>query len=252
MAWFSVGKSSYGDLRGVEQFTNSERIALQFLSMKVDFDALPSSKQEGVKLTVNEARRSRPRQSYLWVNRFVLGVTVAPPFTSPHDEVNHGNALDVGVTRSDGSNRALTEAEFAWMHRQCEQRGFTWTGRNFGEPWHIEGATRTELKAPYPDARARAAGHPPAQPHRDDNPKPSEQEDDDMARITWVDNQPTLWVGTGSWDMTNLTVSGKRYQLPEILALVRRWARSDQSKDYPEKFNRQQNAIIKAALKKVK
>jgi hypothetical protein len=154
MAWYSVGPSSYGDLRGVEQFTNSERIALQFFSLKRDFDALPSSVASGVQLTVNEAKRSRPRQSQLYADYVRTGYPVAAyPFTSRHDEVAHGNALDVGVTMPDGSNRALTDAEFAWMHRECELRGFTWTGRNFGEPWHIEGATKAEQKAPYPNAR---------------------------------------------------------------------------------------------------
>jgi hypothetical protein len=159
MAWFSVGPSSYPDLKGQEQFTNSERIALQFLSMKVDFDALPSSLKSGARLSVNEARRTKQRCEYLWANRFVLGIVVAPLYTSRHYEATHGNALDIGVTMPDGTNRALTDAEFAWMHQQAELRGFTWTGRNFGEPWHIEGATRTELIAPYADARTRVANY---------------------------------------------------------------------------------------------
>lgn len=151
MARFSIGPSSYGDLKGVTQYVNTQRIADQFNSMARDFDKEVA--QHGERLSANEGMRSRPRQQYLWNNRVSLGVVVAPPFSSRHDEVYHGNAIDVGVTMANGQNRALTDAEFAWMHSEAEKRGFTWTGRNFGEPWHIEGATRGELKLPYPNPR---------------------------------------------------------------------------------------------------
>jgi len=248
---YSVGKSSYGDLRGVEQFVMSARIALQVLSVIADFNAWQKARGAVGSLSVNEGMRSRARQTYLWVNRFILAIVVALPFTSRHDEVLHGNAIDFGITMPDGSNRALTAVEFAKLHELVEARGGTWTGRNFGEPWHHEMATRTERLAPYADAATRAAGLAPIAPHVDDTPRTTEQEEDDM-RITWVGNQPTLWVGTGSWDMTNLSVSGQKIELPQVLQLLRRWGRSDQSKDYPEKFNSQEHAIIRAALKKVK
>lgn len=148
---YSVGKSSYGDLGGVEQYVSTARIALQVLSVIADFNAWMVSKGRTGRLSVNEAERSRPRQSYLWANRFVLGVVVAPPFTSRHDEVLHGNALDFGITEADGSNRALNSTdEFPKLHELVEKRGGTWTGVNFGEPWHHEMATRTEQLAPYP------------------------------------------------------------------------------------------------------
>ncbi|QKS21002.1 hypothetical protein HUN58_14695 [Curtobacterium sp. Csp1] len=160
VARFSVGLSSYDDLRGVEQFVSSERMALQFLSVKVDFDQMKADQQSFDRLSVNEGMRSRPRQTYLWNNRAALGVVVAPPFTSRHDEEKHGNAIDIGVTRADGSNRALSSIEFAWLHTQIERRGGTWTGVNFGEPWHHEMATRPEQVPPYPDARAFVAAGP--------------------------------------------------------------------------------------------
>lgn len=160
VARFSVGVSSYDDLRGVEQFVSSERMALQFLSVKVDFDQMKADQQSTDRLSANEGMRSRPRQTYLWNNRAALGVVVAPPFTSRHDEEKHGNALDIGVTRADGSNRALTSIEFAWLHTQIERRGGTWTGVNFGEQWHHELATRPELVPPYPNARALVAAGP--------------------------------------------------------------------------------------------
>ncbi|WP_181420120.1 hypothetical protein [Curtobacterium sp. MCPF17_003] len=170
VAKYSVRKSSYGDLRGVEQFVSTARIALQVLSVMVDFNAWQKSRGAVGALSVNEGMRSRPRQSYLWANRFSLGVTVAPPFTSRHDEVRHGNALDFGITMPDGSNRALTDTEFAKLHEVVEARGGTWTGVNFGEPWHHEMATRTERLAPYPDAVTRAAATA-----ADLTPKPQQQ-----------------------------------------------------------------------------
>lgn len=154
MARYPVGPSSYGDLKGQMQYVNSPRIAAQFLSMKIDFDRLPSSLATGARLSVNEGMRSRVRQMYLWLHRFILAIVVAVPYTSRHDEVLRGNAMDIGVTMPDGSNRALTPAEFAWMHDQCQRRGMTWTGIGFNEPWHIEGATRPEILSPYPAGRA--------------------------------------------------------------------------------------------------
>lgn len=157
---FSVGVSSYDDLRGVEQFVATERMALQILSVKVDFDQMKADQGSGDRLSINEGKRSRARQDYLWANRVALGVVVAPPYTSRHDEIRNGNAIDVGVTMADGRNRALTAAEFEWLHAQVERRGGTWTGRNFGEPWHHEMATRAEVVPPYPDARAIVAAGP--------------------------------------------------------------------------------------------
>lgn len=165
---YSVRKSSYGDLRGVEQFVMSARIALQVLSVIVDFNAWQKGRGAVGLLSVNEGMRSRARQTYLWVNRFILGIVVASPFTSLHDEVRHGNAIDFGITMPDGSNRALTAVEFTKLHALVEARGGTWTGVNFGEPWHHEMATRPERLAPYPDAAARAAASTLPSSDRDD------------------------------------------------------------------------------------
>lgn len=177
VAKFSVGESSYGDLRGVEQFVMSARIALQVLSVIVDFNAWMRELGKTGRLSVNEGMRSRERQSYLWINRFVLAIAVAFPFTSRHDEVLRGNALDFGITEADGSNRALTAAEFAKLHALVEARGGTWTGINFDEQWHHEMATRSEQLPPYPNARelVDAVPRPPA-PTRKTDP----QEEDDM------------------------------------------------------------------------
>lgn len=157
---FSIGPSSYPDLFGVDQLTATERIALQFLSMKVDFDQWKADQGSGDRLSANEGFRPASRCRYLWANRFVLGIVVAPPLTSRH--YVSANAIDVGVTMASGQNRALTPDEFAWMHEQCERRGFTWPdwAKTAPEPWHIEGGTRPEVVPPYPNAREIVANGP--------------------------------------------------------------------------------------------
>lgn len=164
MAWYSVGPSSYPDLKGQTQYVNSDRIAAQFLSMARDYAA--KFGKNGDRLSANEARRTRPRQQQLYADYVRTGYPLAAyPYTSRHDEYTHGNAIDVGVTMKDGTNRALTEDEFAWMHTTAERRGFTWTGRYFAivEKWHIEGATRAEVLPPY--AGINVDNTVPAAPH---------------------------------------------------------------------------------------
>ncbi len=92
--------------------------------------------------------------------RVALGVVVAPPTRPGTTRSATANAIDVGVTMADGRKRALTAAEFDWLHTQVERRGGTWTGRNCGEPWHHEMATQTEHRPPYPNARAIVAAGP--------------------------------------------------------------------------------------------
>jgi hypothetical protein len=152
MAWYPIGPSSYPDLFGQMQYVNSPTIAAQWLSLTRDFAVKFGA--SGDRLAPNEGRRTRPRQQLLYQNYLRTGYPIAAyPYSSRHDEFTHGNAIDAGVTMANGSNRALTGEEFAWLHEQCELRGFTWTGRLFAtpEPWHIEGDTRPPHFPPYPD-----------------------------------------------------------------------------------------------------
>ncbi|PYY32346.1 hypothetical protein [Curtobacterium sp. MCBD17_030] len=202
---FSVGKSSYGDLRGIEQYVMSARIALQVLSVIVDFNAWQKQRGAVGSLSVNEGMRSRARQTYLWVNRLILAVVVAMPFTSRHDEVLHGNAIDFGITMPDGSNRALTPVEFAKLHELVEARGGTHTGINFGEQWHHEMATRAERLPPYPNAAQLAAGTaatpPPAK-----NTIPTIRKDDDMtAAVKIKETGARFQVGFGTLTYSSST-----------------------------------------------
>jgi hypothetical protein len=192
---FSVGKSSYGDLRGVEQYVMSARIALQVLSVIVDFNAWQKQRGAIGALSVNEGMRSRVRQTYLWVHRFILAIVVAMPFTSRHDEVLRGNAIDFGITMPDGSNRALTTEEFAKLHALVEARGGTWTGTNFGEPWHHEMATRAEQLPPYPNAAELAGATAPAPTPSPTVPAVLISAGDDMASTIRIDKAGQFTVG---------------------------------------------------------
>lgn len=194
---FSVGKSSYGDLRGIEQYVMSARIALQVLSVIVDFNAWQRQRGAVGSLSVNEGMRSRARQTYLWVHRFILAIVVALPFTSRHDEVLHGNAIDFGITMPDGSNRALTAIEFAKLHELVEARGGTWPAwaKTAPEPWHHEMATRTEQLPPYPAAAVLAGTQTPNPPTPPTVPAVLTTAGDDMTSLIRIDKKGQFTVG---------------------------------------------------------
>lgn len=249
---YSVGKSSYPDLKGVTQYVATAEIAAQVASLCYEFDTQVANGND--RLTVNEGIRSRARQDYLYgLYLSGRGALAAYPYTSTHDHTR-GSALDFGITMPNGQNRALTTAEFAWLHARAPLRGIRWTGANFSrvEPWHHNGgypATLPPIKGvnlPGEPIKAAAPDPETVSPQPDD-------ESDDTVKITWdaEGKQPTLWVGKESWAMTNLTVAKARIQLPQVLGLILRLIRADQNKDYPEKFNALEQAIIKTALKRV-
>lgn len=151
---YSIGPSSYGDLKGVDQLIATDRMAQQFWSVKVDFDAWMIANGRTGRLSANEGYRPEERCYYLWDNRTALGIVVAPPLTSRH--FKFPNAIDFGITEPMGMNRALSPDEFSKLHEIVQNRGGTWTGVKFGEPWHHEMATRAEVYPPYPNARAIA------------------------------------------------------------------------------------------------
>lgn len=146
---YSVGKSSYPDLRGAEQFVATAEIAAQVASLCYEFDTQVA--KGGDRLTVNEGIRSHERQDYLY-DQYLHhgGALAATPYTSTHD-ATRGSALDFGITRPDGSNRALTQAEFDWLHARAPQRGIRWTGAGFArvEQWHHNGGYAASV-APIP------------------------------------------------------------------------------------------------------
>ena len=143
--WTSVGKSHYrGDVLGIEQFME-QAAARQVLALIAYIATLPGCRR----LTVNEGRRTRARQRTLRqrYEAFLRGGPWAPLaavlFTSRHDEVNHGNAADLGGP--DGE--ALNAAEIAAIKKYGPDFGVQFTGLTFSppEPWHVEADGRTPI-----------------------------------------------------------------------------------------------------------
>ena len=129
--WKSVGRSRYkGDTNGVEQFLQ-EHAASRILDLIEIVARQPGCRR----MTVNEGRRTRPRQDDRW-RRYKngTGYLAAGPYTSRHDEERHGNAADLGGP--DGE--ALNLAERAAISRLGPAIGVHFTGLSFGEPWHVE------------------------------------------------------------------------------------------------------------------
>ncbi len=218
----SVGFSSLGELQGIEQFVATEEIAAQVRSLCHEFNTQVA--KDGDRLTVNEGIRSRDRQVQLyrnWINK-VPGATLAafaswgPParFTSTHDE-SRGSALDFGITRADGSNRALTQAEFDWVHANGVRRGIRWTGANFRpvEQWHHNGGYPA-TEPPIPDAPISHTLAP--------------EGDDDMSTYELVkDSNQTIWFVVDRMERRPLT---SQKQVDDYKAFIRsRGQNSDDS-----------------------
>lgn len=188
---YSVGKSSFGELAGVVQEVATAEISNQVASLCYEFDTQVA--QNGDRLTVNEGIRSRPRQKMLrdaWEtyqrDRHPWAALAAVIYTSTHDQ-SRGSALDFGITRKDGSNRALTQAEFDWVHANGVRRGIRWTGAGFRpvEQWHHNGGYPATVP-PIPGVIRPGEPLPGPTP---ESQKPEPIGDDDMPRFTRV-NQP--------------------------------------------------------------
>lgn len=143
--WKSVGVSRYlGDVYGVEQFVEA-KVANQLLALIAFIATLPGCRR----LTVNEGRRTRARQRTLRqrFEAYLRGGPWAPLaavlFTSRHDEVNHGNAADLGGPNGE----ALNKAEIAALKKYGPDFGIQFTGLTFSppEPWHVEGDGTTPV-----------------------------------------------------------------------------------------------------------
>lgn len=157
---WQVGPSSYGDLAGVMQYVAQQRHADQFNSLAFEFDERPDSKAADIRLSVNEAIRSDERQDEFWDDwQHYLkygtpwAALAAKPYTSRHRR-QIGTAFDIGITMADGTNRAPTAEEWAWIHAHAAARGIRHTGASFipREEWHHD-AGYAETVPPYPNVR---------------------------------------------------------------------------------------------------
>lgn len=170
-AWAQVGISELpGRTFGKPQYIDA-RYAPQLLALIEWIATLPGCRR----LTVNEGRRSRADQDLVWAewlrDRRVLA---APPYTSRHDEVNHGTAADLGGPGGD----VLNDAEIAALETYGPDFGVEFTGLGFipREPWHVE---VTRLIDAYPSYYL-------------DLIVKADQEDDDM-RILNIDGTYVLF-----------------------------------------------------------
>jgi hypothetical protein len=158
MARYPIGKSSYGELKGVMQYVTVKVAADQFNTLAMEWDA---EQTNGDRLTPNEGTRSRARQTMLW-NRWdtfrrngtPFANLAAYPFTSIHDELLHGLAVDVGITDKNGNNRAPTPSEFQRIYQLAARRGIVHTGGSFSPPeqWHMQAGFNATVP-PLPSPR---------------------------------------------------------------------------------------------------
>lgn len=247
---YSVGKSSYPDLKGITQYVATADIAAQVASLCFEFDTQVA--KGGDRLTVNEGIRSRERQDYLYaLYKSGRGALAANPYTSTHDHTR-GSALDFGITMPNGQNRALTSAEFDWLHARAPQRGIRWTGAGFSrvEPWHHNGGYDAAVP---PITGVNLPGEPiGAQPD-----KPSTPAKKGRKKTMYIVHSPkghTLFTNNGSYKFDPIVVGKQTFLGSDQIKLFQRLIDADQSDvlgKAPE-FNDVQTDIIRAVLKKVK
>jgi hypothetical protein len=165
--WKSVGRSRYkGDTHGVEQFLQ-EHAASRILDLIEIVARQPGCRR----MTVNEGRRTRPRQDDLWRRwKNGTGYLAAVPYTSRHDEERHGNAADLGGP--DGE--PLNLAERAAISRLGPAIGVRFTGLTFrpAEPWHVE-ADETPYTRRYGTTAPAGGTAVPITSEEDDDPMKS-------------------------------------------------------------------------------
>lgn len=129
MATASVGRSRFGELRGVEQFIEA-RAARQLLLLLAFISTLPGIYRP----TINEGNRSRARQDVVWFRYLAGGPLAALRYTSTHDEYNAGNAVDIGGPNGE----VLSPPVLAALRTYGPAYGVFPTGMGFSRPelWH--------------------------------------------------------------------------------------------------------------------
>lgn len=133
MADIAVGTSEYQNLRGRTQWAEM-RAGLQLLALL----AFIAPMLGGYRITINEARRSRPDQLKFWNAYQVFrrygrpwAAVAAVPYTSKHDS---GLAFDLAGP----GGSVISDAAHALLVKYGPRFGIHWIGRNFGEKWHFE------------------------------------------------------------------------------------------------------------------
>ncbi|MBT2502969.1 hypothetical protein [Curtobacterium sp. ISL-83] len=253
---FSVGHSSLGELAGVEQFVSTPMVAEQVSSLAYEFDTqYPGARARGDRLTVNEGIRSRARMRMLraaWEqyqrNGTPWAALAAALYYSTHRE-EIGTALDFGITQKDGTNRAMTPDEAAWVHARGERRGIVWTGRLFNpqEQWHHNGGYA------YSVAPITGVNRPGARLFTDKTPAkpaPIRRDPDDM-QVQWNDKHTkALILAGGKHTVIDKTTPDKNdVDWLGQVKLCERVARTNPADSYAGGMNDSQHAVVRAILR---
>lgn len=249
---YPIGVSSYDDgtpssPHGKTQTVISDYLAQQLRSAAVEFDR-DVLKNNGEHLTPNEGIRELDRQQDLYSLYLAgKGALAAYPGTSTHGP-QIGTAVDFGVTRADGSNRALTADEWPKLYAILDARGIRHTGALFRvyEAWHCNGVYAAKLP-PITNAPLMGTSH------QDDKPAPPEDKDDiDMSIISleWTDDKnPVARTAFGRWPIVTSTIPGSGYkndrvETPTIVDLIVKLRSADPTEKYSVKYNGAQRNIV--------
>lgn len=242
---YPVGPSSFSDgsstaPRGKTQHVSSLIVAQQTASLCYEYDTqYPGALERGDRLTVNEAIREKSRMWSLRsaYERFLRGgpwaplaawCTWGPPeqWTSTHRE-EIGTALDLGITQKDGTNRALTPAERAWVDAHGIPRGIRPTGDGFNPPegWHKNGGYPWTIP---PITGVNQPGMPFFTTTTPDKPKEPKGEEDmqfsnEYTKPNRQGRKTTLWIGRFSVVLAPVSIGDSRYSVDDQIKILRKW-----------------------------
>jgi hypothetical protein len=256
----SVGKSSYGDLRGVEQFVSTPIVALQIASLCYEFDTqFPGARTRGDRLTVNEGIRSKARMRLLrsaWETFLRYGtpwaaLAAALYFSTHREEI--GTAVDFGITQKDGSNRAMTAAEAAWVHGHGVPRGILHTGGSFNPPesWHHNGGYAFTLP---PITGVNLPGGPLFTDGTPAAGGSTSSESEPLMKIIHSPKGHTLLTEKGAYKFDPIKIGKAQILGSQQVKLMQRVidAKDSDVLNHPTEFNDLEVDIIAAVLRKVK
>lgn len=263
-ARYPVGRSSFSDGSstspyGKVQNVSTSIVARQVASLCYEFDTqYPGALARGDRLTVNEAIREDSRAVQLYVDYrrdpahhpLAAFATWGPPkvITTTH-RATIGTALDLGITQADGTNRAMTADEAAWVDRMGPRRGIYPTGNSFARPerWHKNGGYAYSV-APIvgvnqPGAKLYTAPKPtPA-------PAPQHRNEYDM-HVQWNNTKTAADIIAGS-DVTTIdktTAKIGKLDWRAQIKLCERVERTDPKADYPGGLNATEQHAVRTIL----
>lgn len=244
---YPIGVSSYHDgtpstPRGKLQTVTSAYLAQQLRSAAVEFDrdVLHSN---GEHLTPNEGVRELDRQYDLYDLYLHHGGNLAAvPGTSTHGP-QIGTAVDFGITRTDGTNRALAADEFQQLYVILNRRGVVHTGATFRVPeaWHCNGI--------YTATRAPISGAPLMGETATNVPgvRPAPKEAD--MKVIQAGSYKVAIGARNTWKIDKLTVAGQKFTGSQVAELLERVEASTPTARAT--FNDLEFEVIRAALKKI-